>query len=201
MPKSVYVAHNATVIGDVHLGDGVSVWYDAVIRGDTGPVSIGAGTNVQDRVLIKGGSMDASASEVLGTEIGKSVTIGHLAIIEPSRIGDNCLIGNGAIVSEGSRMNQCSMLAAGAVLKSGDLVATGELWAGNPAKFFRKLTDKEMDNLQNNADEYVKLGAIHKQEIGNYIQHVRKTSIAADEERPASAWDGWSKEWNKHNLN
>ena len=150
------------------------MWYDAVIKGDLGRVVIGKGSNVQDRALINGGSLDfANVEDHLITSVGEYVTIGHAAVVERAIVGDHALVGNGAIVGEGSVLEPYSMLAAGAVLGSGQRVLSKQLWSGNPAKFQRNLSEAEIENLNVNALEYEKLGELHKNDTGNYLKAVR----------------------------
>lgn len=147
--KSVFVAPNAAVTGDTHIGAESSVWFSVSIRGDVHNIRIGTRTNIQDNsvVHVTGGFS--------GTIIGDEVTVGHSAIVHACTIGDRCLIGMGAIVLDGAVMKEQSMLAAGAMLTPGKTIPSGELWAGSPAKFMRKLSQEELDFFGKSAQNYV----------------------------------------------
>jgi len=127
----VFIAPTAAVIGDVVLGEGVSVWFGAVIRGDETPIVIGAGTNIQDGTVVHSnrGGPDVA--------IGERVTVGHGARLHGCRIDSHALIGIGAVVESGA------IVAAGALIAPRKRVGTGELWAGTPAVFKRAITDAE----------------------------------------------------------
>lgn len=154
----VYVDLAACVIGDVVLGDDVSVWPFTVIRGDVNFVRIGARTNVQDGTVIHV-SHDGPHARRGGfaTVIGSDCTIGHKAIIHACQIADACLVGMGAVVLDGAVIEQHGFLGAGALLPPGKRVGAGEMWLGSPAKFARKLSDAEIEALFYSAGHYVKL--------------------------------------------
>ncbi len=156
--RGVYIDPVASVIGDVVLGDDVSVWPFTVIRGDVNFVRIGARSNVQDGSVIHV-SHDGPHAKRGGfaTVIGADVTIGHKAIIHACQIADACLVGMGAIVLDGARIEQHGFLGAGALLPPGKVLGAGEMWLGNPARFVRKLSDAEIQALFYSARHYVKL--------------------------------------------
>ena len=189
-----YIAHNATVIGNVITGNSCSIWYNAIVNANKSTIRIGNNTNIQDHVIISADNFDVGDDVNKPTIIGNNVTIGHGAYIERSTIGDLCLIGNGSIVCEDSQMEEKSMLAAGGVLVSGSVIKTGELWAGNPAKFIRKLSENEQANLQMNADEYAHLGNIHNNEITTYLNENRKQAISELKGQEPSVWDSANKD-------
>jgi gamma-carbonic anhydrase len=143
----VFVAPNAAVIGEVLLLEKASVWYGAVVRGDKSKITIGSHTNVQDRAVISTVSSLESGfpSDV---EIGSKVTIGHGALLTSCIVGDNSLIGQGAIVQAGSVVGSHVMIAAGAVVLPNTIIPNNQLWAGNPAKFIRDVTDEEIAGLE-----------------------------------------------------
>ncbi|TBR11015.1 MAG: gamma carbonic anhydrase family protein [Lysobacter sp.] len=153
-----YIDEAATVIGDVVLGDDVSVWPGTVIRGDVNFIRIGERTNVQDGVVIHV-SHDGPHAKLGGfaTRIGADVTIGHKAIIHACEIGDAVLIGMGAIVLDGAVVSRHGFVGAGAVVPPGKVVGEGELWLGNPARRVRLLTDAEIEGLYYSAQHYVRL--------------------------------------------
>lgn len=154
----VYVDPAATVIGDVVLGDDVSVWPATVIRGDVNHVRIGARTSVQDGSVIHV-SHDGPHAKLGGfaTVIGEDVTIGHKAIIHACTIGNASLIGMGAILLDGVRVGDHAMIGAGALVPPGKVVGDGELWVGNPARPVRTLTDAQIEGLRYSAAHYVRL--------------------------------------------
>lgn len=156
--QRVYIDPAATVIGDVVLGEDVSVWPGTVIRGDVNYIRIGARTNVQDGTIVHV-SHDGPHAKLGGfaTVIGEDVTIGHQAIVHACRIEDAVLIGMGAIVLDGAVVQKHGFVGAGALVAPGKVVGSGEMWLGNPAKKVRMLSDAEIDALYYSARHYVKL--------------------------------------------
>lgn len=156
--QRAYVDEAARVIGDVVLGDDVSVWPGTVIRGDVNFIRIGARTNVQDGTIVHV-SHDGPHAKLGGfaTVIGEDVTIGHQAIVHACRIEDAVLIGMGAIVLDGAVVQKHAFVGAGALIPPGKVVGSGEMWLGSPARFARKLSDAEIDALYYSAKHYVKL--------------------------------------------
>ena len=148
-----FVAKTAIVVGDVSLGKLSSIWFGCVVRGDLRPVRIGERSNIQDNVVIHVGGAPCL--------IGDSVTIGHGAILHGCTVGDGSLVGMGAIIMDGAVVSAGAMVAAGAVVTPGTVVKTGQLWAGNPAKLLRELTDRETTSLASHAEGYVALAQRH----------------------------------------
>ena len=153
-----YIDPAATVIGDVVLGDDVSVWPQTVIRGDVNFIRIGARTNVQDGTVVHV-SHDGPHAKLGGfaTVIGEDVTIGHKAIIHACRIEDAVLIGMGAIVLDGAVVKTHGFVGAGALVTPGKVVGEGELWLGNPARKARMLSEAEIEALYYSAQHYVRM--------------------------------------------
>ena len=147
MEKKVYIAPNATVVGDVILGENVSIWYGAVLRGDSGTITIGDGTNIQDNAILHE-----------HTTIGRHCTIGHGAIVHGCTVGDNCTIGMGAIVLDGAVLGDNCMVGAGALVTGKTNAPAGSLLLGSPAKIVRQLTQEERQSIENNAQHYIMLG-------------------------------------------
>jgi len=147
MKENVYIAPNATVVGDVELHKDVNIWYGAVLRGDHGRITLGEGTNVQDNAVIHD-----------ETTVGKFCTIGHGAIVHGCTIGNGCLIGMGAIILGGAELSDGCLVAAGSVVTGKTVAPAGYLLMGNPAKIVRNLTPEELVASLKNAAEYVKLG-------------------------------------------
>ena len=156
--ERVYVDPAATCIGDVALGDDVSLWPGTVVRGDVNFIRIGARTNVQDGTVVHV-SHDGPHAKLGGfaTVIGEDVTIGHKAIIHACRIEDAVLVGMGAILLDGVVVRKHAFIGAGALVTPGKEVGAGELWLGNPARKVRMLTDAETEALYYSAQHYVRL--------------------------------------------
>ncbi|MGH8050987.1 MAG: gamma carbonic anhydrase family protein [Arenimonas sp.] len=156
--EGTYVDEAATVIGDVVLGDDVSIWPGTVVRGDVNYIRIGSRTNVQDGTIIHV-THDGPYGKPGGfaTVIGEDVTIGHAAVIHACVIEDASLIGMGATVLDGAIIRKNGFVGAGAVIPPGKVVESGELWLGNPAKCVRKLSEKEIEQLYYSAQHYMRL--------------------------------------------
>jgi carbonic anhydrase/acetyltransferase-like protein (isoleucine patch superfamily) len=157
MGKSVYIDDSAVVIGDVTVGDDVSIWPTAVVRGDVESITIGEGTNVQDGSVLH--VSHAGKFSPLGhpLAIGKGVTIGHRAVIHACTIGDYCLIGIGAIIMDDAVLEDYVMLGAGALVPPGKKLASGYLYIGSPVKQARPLKDSEKEFLEYSFQHYVQL--------------------------------------------
>jgi carbonic anhydrase/acetyltransferase-like protein (isoleucine patch superfamily) len=154
----VYVDAAACVIGDVVLGDDVSIWPGTVVRGDVNYIRIGDRSNVQDGSVIHV-THDGPYGRPGGfaTLIGADVTIGHRAVVHACVIEDACLIGMGSVILDGAVIRKHGFVGAGAVVSPGKTVASGELWLGNPARCVRKLSEKEIEQLYYSAQHYVRL--------------------------------------------
>jgi carbonic anhydrase/acetyltransferase-like protein (isoleucine patch superfamily) len=148
----------ASVIGDVVLGDDVSIWPGTVVRGDVNFIRIGARTNIQDGSVVHV-SHDGPHAKLGGfaTMIGEDVTIGHKAIVHACRIEDAALIGMGAIVLDGAIVRRHGFVGAGALIAPGKVVGEGEMWLGSPARCVRMLRDAEIEALYYSAQHYVHL--------------------------------------------
>lgn len=145
----VYIADGAKIVGDVAIGEDSSVWYNAVIRGDSNSIVIGKNTNVQDNAVLH-------TSHGHGLKIGDNVTIGHGAIVHGCTIGNNVLIGMGAIVLDGAVVEDHCIIGAGALVTQNKVMPEGSLVLGNPAKMVRVLSEEEKASIIKNAKEYVK---------------------------------------------
>ena len=155
--ERVYVDPACTVIGDVVIGDDASIWPGAVIRGDVNHIRIGARTNVQDGTIIHVSHDSPYNKGGYPTLIGDGVTVGHGCILHACTIGDYCLIGMGACILDGAVIEANAFIAAGAVVGPGKVVRGGELWAGNPARLMRQLSEKDIEGLRYSADHYVRI--------------------------------------------
>jgi carbonic anhydrase/acetyltransferase-like protein (isoleucine patch superfamily) len=145
-----WLAPTATLIGDVEIADGASVWFGAVLRGDFGSIRVGRGTCVQDNAVVH------CAAE-LPTLVGQNVTVGHMAMLEGCVIEDGALIGMGAIVLQRARVGAGAMIAAGSVVTEGGEVPPGTLGAGVPVRVRKELGGSSADWVQRAAREYQSL--------------------------------------------
>jgi len=135
--EGVYLAENATIIGDVIIGNQCSIWFNAVVRGDVHYIRIGDKVNVQDGAVIH------CTYKKHPTEIGNNVSIGHNALVHGCKVMDNVLIGMGAIVMDGVTVHSNSIIAAGAVVLEGTTVESGCIYAGVPAKKVKELSQEQ----------------------------------------------------------
>jgi carbonic anhydrase/acetyltransferase-like protein (isoleucine patch superfamily) len=156
-----YVDPAAMVIGDVVLGDDVSIWPNAVLRGDVHYIRIGARSNVQDGSVIHVTHDGPYSPGGFPTIVGEGVTIGHAAVIHACTIEDYCLIGMHATVLDGAVIKKYGFVAAGSVIPPGKVVGERELWVGNPAKCMRMLSDQQIEQLHYSADHYVRLKDVY----------------------------------------
>ena len=145
-----FIAPGAVVIGDVHIGVDTGVWFGCVIRGDVNSIRIGDRTNIQDGTVIH------VTRKTGPTVIGSGVTIGHCVLLHACNLEDNCFIGMRATLMDGVVVESGAMVAAGALVTPGKRIPSGQLWAGNPAKYFRDLTDKDLAFFPVSAENYVK---------------------------------------------
>ncbi|MGW7257964.1 gamma carbonic anhydrase family protein [Streptomyces sp. NPDC054834] len=150
-----FVAPTASVIGDVTLEAGASVWYGAVVRGDVERISVGASANVQDNVTLH-------ADPGFPVSVGERVSIGHNAVVHGATVEDDCLIGMGATVLNGAVIGAGSLVAAQALVPQGMVVPPGSLVAGVPAKVKRELTEEERQGVTLNGTMYAELAKAHR---------------------------------------
>lgn len=146
---SVFVAHGAVIVGDVHIGEDSSVWHNCVLRGDVHEIRIGRRTNIQDLTMCH------VTYNKHALHIGDNVTVGHHAMLHGCTIEDAVLVGMQATILDGAVIRHHAMVAAGAVVKEGFEVPAGTLVAGVPAKVVRELTDAERAKLDQSAQNYV----------------------------------------------
>ena len=149
--QSAFIADNARVIGDTHIGADSSIWYSCVVRGDVNEIRIGARTNIQDLSMIH------CAERGQGTYIGDDVTVGHSAVLHACNIETGAFIGIQACIMDDCTVEAGAMVAAGALLTPGKLVKSGEVWAGRPAKKLRDINQQDRDFFAVNLARYVRL--------------------------------------------
>jgi carbonic anhydrase/acetyltransferase-like protein (isoleucine patch superfamily) len=146
--KDVYIARGAVVVGDVTLGDGASVWYNAVLRGDINRIVVGAGSNIQDNAVLH-------LADDFPCLVGQYVTVGHSAIVHACTVGDECLIGMGAVILDGAELGEQCLVGARALVTQHTTIPAGSLVLGAPAKVVRALSKEERSGLRYWADKYV----------------------------------------------
>lgn len=146
METKTYIAPNATVVGDVVLENNVSIWYGAVLRGDTGGIRIGENSNIQDNCVIHE-----------KTTVGKGCSIGHGAILHGCTVGDNCVVGMGAIILNGAVLGEHCLVGAGAVVTGKMNAPDGSLILGNPAQVVKPLSAEQIEYIHRDAELYLNL--------------------------------------------
>ena len=145
--KSVFLAPGTQVVGDVKIGENSSIWYNAVLRGDTNPIVIGENTNVQDNAVLH-------VNRNRGLYIGNNVTIGHGAIVHGCTVGNNVLIGMGSIILDGVEIEDHCIIGAGSLVTANKVIPEGSMVYGNPAKVIRMLTEEEKESILVSAKNY-----------------------------------------------
>ena len=160
MPRdegAVFVAANATVLGDVTLGRGVNIWYGSVLRADEGALILGENSNVQDNAVLH---CDPGGQVVLG----KNVTVGHSAIVHGCTVGNNVLIGMGATVLNGAKIGDNCIVGAGALVTGKMDAPAGSMILGSPAKVVRPLKPEEIEGNRAAMEEYLEAAAQYRKE-------------------------------------
>lgn len=141
-----YIAKNATVVGDVRLGENVNIWYGAVLRGDSGAITVGDGTNIQDNAVLHE-----------QTSLGSNCTVGHSAIVHGCTVGDNCVIGMGAIILNGAVIGNNCIVGAGALVTGKMNAPDGSVILGSPAKVVKEITPAQIEDNAHSAAHYIEL--------------------------------------------
>ena len=149
--KERFIAPNATVVGEVELGEGVTVWYQAVVRGDSNTIKIGSNTNIQDGTIIH---VDHDAP----VEVAENVTIGHQCLLHGCTIEKGALIGMGSTILNHAVIGENSLIGAGSLVTEGKVIPPNVLAFGRPAKVIRPLTEEEIEKNRKNIQHYVDLG-------------------------------------------
>ena len=154
----VFIAPGAIIIGDVTIREGASIWYNAVVRGDTAPIVIGRRTNIQDNCTLH---VDADAPLTIGEEC----TVGHGAVVHGATIEDHVLIAIQAVVLSHAKVGSNTIIGACALVGEHKVIAEGALAIGVPAKVVRSLTPEEAQHIVTSADGYCQRARLHKQSI------------------------------------
>lgn len=152
VPDSVFIAPGAVLIGDVHLGQRASVWFQSVLRADINYIKVGDDSNIQDACVLH-------VTRKHGLEIGKRVTVGHSAVLHGCSIGDDCLIAMGAIVLDGAVIGEGSIVGAGALIPPGMQVEPGFLLLGSPARPVRRLEEADRERVKQGWSNYIDYAA------------------------------------------
>jgi gamma-carbonic anhydrase len=155
LSRDAWVAENATLVGDIEIGEETSIWYGATLRGDVGRIRIGKRSNVQDMACIH---MTKRVSDAI---VGDEVTIGHAALIHGAVVEDLCLIGMGAILLDNAVVGSGSIVGAGALVTGNTKIPPRSLVLGRPAKVVRQLSDADIQELVHSSERYVRLGREH----------------------------------------
>lgn len=156
---SVYLAPGCQVVGDVHLAEDASVWFNAVVRADLQAVRIGARTNIQDLALVH------ATTARLPTVIGDDVTVGHGAVLHGCQVGDRVLLGMGAVLLDGVEVGSDSIVAAQSLVRVGFKVPPGTLVAGVPAVVKRELSEAEREAIRSSVQRYVLRAQEYRQDL------------------------------------
>ncbi len=156
IPDSCYISESVDLIGDVILGENVSLWFGTVVRGDMHHITIGARSNIQDNSVIH------VTTDISPTRIGDEVTVGHNAIIHGATIEDRCLIGMGAIIMDDVVVGEGSIVGAGAVVPPNMIIPPRSLVVGLPAKVVRQTTDEELEMIIERAQHYIDFSQEYK---------------------------------------
>lgn len=154
--ENCFIAPNATIVGEVTLGNDCSVWFNTVIRGDVNSIQIGNKTNIQDGAVIH------CTYKKAATVIGNNVSVGHNAIVHGCTVHDNVLIGMGAIVMDKAVVQSNCIVAAGAIVLENTVCEAGYIYAGIPAKKVKQLSPEQIANMAKTADNYIMYGSWFK---------------------------------------
>ena len=162
----VFVAPNATVIGDTHIGAGSSIWYNVVVRGDGAPIRIGERTNVQDNSTVH--ITNAGPGEIYPTTIGNDILIGHNVVIHGCTLEDGCFVGMKSCILDGAVVESGAMVAAGALVTPRKVVKAGELWGGSPARKIRSLPEDAAKAFKQATEHYSENAQQHIADIAAF---------------------------------
>ncbi|MBP8133732.1 MULTISPECIES: gamma carbonic anhydrase family protein [Zoogloea] len=158
LQEGVWIAENATVIGDVRLGRNVNIWFGAILRGDNDPITIGDNTNVQDGSVLH-------TDDGVPLDIGANVTIGHKVMLHGCKVGEGSLIGINAVVLNRAVVGKHCLIGANSLIPEGKVIPDRSLVCGSPGRIIRELTDHEISRLQASADGYVNNALRYQEEL------------------------------------
>ena len=148
---TAFIAANATLVGDVEIAANASIWFGCILRGDGPGIRVGENSNLQDGTVVH------VAKRGLMTVVGRDVTVGHMVLLHACEVQDGAFVGMRSTVLDGAVIESGAMVAAGALIAPGKIVRWGELWAGNPARKLRDLTDRDYETFNGVAADYVRL--------------------------------------------
>jgi len=157
--STAFIAPTASITGDVVIGPQSGIWFNTTMRGDVAKIRIGARTNIQDGTVIH------VTRNGHPTIIGDDVTVGHACVLHACTLQDRCFVGMSATIMDDAVVETGAWVAAGALVTPGKIVKAGQIWAGNPAKKFRDLTEQEAAFIQISANNYVKHVEEYKAEL------------------------------------
>jgi carbonic anhydrase/acetyltransferase-like protein (isoleucine patch superfamily) len=157
---TAFVAANATLVGDVEIAANASIWFGCILRGDGPGIRIGENSNLQDGTIVH------VAARGLMTVVGNNVTVGHMVLLHACEVQDDAFVGMHSTVLDGAVIESGAMVAAGALVAPNKIVRRGELWAGNPARKLRDLTEKDYAEFRRVAAGYVELAKSYEPESG-----------------------------------
>ncbi|GAB1393130.1 gamma carbonic anhydrase family protein [Rhodocyclaceae bacterium] len=163
LANSVWVAPNATVIGDVHLAANVSIWWNAVLRGDNDPIIIGENTNIQDGSVLH---TDAGVP----MNLGRNITVGHMVMLHGCTIGDGSLIGIKSVILNGAVIGKHCLIGANTLIPEGKVIPDRSLVIGSPGKIVRELTDEQVARIAQSAAHYVQNAQRYWQSLMEVVQ-------------------------------
>ena len=156
---TAFVAVNATLVGDVEIAANASIWFGCILRGDGPGIRVGENSNLQDGTIVH------VAARGLMTVVGNNVTVGHMALLHACEVQDGAFIGMHSTVLDGAVVESGAMVAAGALVAPGKIVRRGELWAGNPARKLRDLTEQDDQEFRRVVDGYVRLSRTYAPDL------------------------------------
>ena len=148
LDPTVWIAPNATVIGDVRLAANVSIWWSAVLRGDNDPITIGAGTNIQDGSILH-------TDDGIPITLGSHITVGHMVMLHGCSVGDGTLVGIKSVVLNGAVIGKHCLIGANTLIPEGKVIPDRSVVMGSPGKVVRELTDEQLARIARNAPHYV----------------------------------------------
>ena len=148
LDPSVWIAPNATVIGDVRLAANVSIWWGAVLRGDNDPITIGEGTNIQDGSILH-------TDDGIPITMGRNITVGHMVMLHGCTVGDGTLVGIKSVVLNGAVIGNNCLIGANTLIPEGKVIPDRSVVMGSPGKVVRELTDEQLARIARNAPHYV----------------------------------------------